>query len=132
MIDIEADEAVVTRPRERTGGVPLRSPGDATWIDVKERPMELHLKGNVVLRQDQNGTGPKSGRRIIRAAQLDYDFATDHLTAVNAEVGTVGLHPPSRIEASRIELTGFLTRQPARSPAPGSDRASHAEQSKSQ
>jgi len=132
-IDIEADKAVITPPRLRTDGIPRRSSADATWVDNDEEPMEIHFEGNVVLRQDQNGIRPRSDRRIIRATQLDYEFATDHLTAIDAKVRTFGLHAPSGIEAPRIELTGFLTQQPAaRSPAMPAARTARAGQSESQ
>ncbi len=127
VIDVEADEVTITRSCERKKNT-ARAADGATWVDDDDLPMEMRFKGNVVLLHARDGGGGGiDERRIIRGAELDYVFVTDRLTAIDATVLILRSNVPSTLEASRIELSGFLTRQPARSPAPSGDRAPHAE-----
>jgi hypothetical protein len=108
VIDVEADEiAIIRGPSEAKRR--QADHGD-TWVDDDKLPMEMHFKGNVVLRHDRDGVGQTSERRVILAAELDYDFVNDQLSATEAEILT------STIVASRIKLFRFLTQQRDHSP----------------
>ncbi|MGO9917666.1 MAG: hypothetical protein ACLQIB_23595 [Isosphaeraceae bacterium] len=108
MIDVEADEIAITRNRTEDGP---RASHNAMWVDDYELPMEMHFKGNVVLRHDRNGAGGFSERRIIRAEKLEYDFVLDQLEAIDVVILTVGVNGSSSFEATQIKLSGFLTQE---------------------
>ena len=76
---MEADEAVIKRvnPEE-----PVKPPHGETWLEEAYLPMDVHLKGNVVLSLRIAG---KVGEQTVRAAQLDYDFVTGRVVGAPAE-----------------------------------------------
>jgi lipopolysaccharide export system protein LptA len=125
MIDIEANEAEIHRPLYQRDNS-AHGASDETWVDDENRPMEIHLKGNVVVRQDPNGVRYFVDRRIIRAERVDYEFSTDRLTAINAVVITLGSHAPSEIRVDRISLPPLVPRQPVQSRTSADDSGSNA------
>jgi beta-lactamase regulating signal transducer with metallopeptidase domain len=96
-IRMEADEAVIKRgpyTDESSGG-----PRGETWFEEADLPMEVHLKGNVILR-----IAGKGEQQTFHAPDVDYDFVTDRLVALDAEleVDAPGLGTPIKISSPRI------------------------------
>jgi hypothetical protein len=125
MVDIEANEAEVHRPRYQRDNSAHEACG-WTFVDDENRPMAMHLNGNVVVRQDQNGVGYSFERRIIRAERVDYEFGTARLTAIDAIVLTLGSHAPSEIRVERISLPPLVPQQPVQSRTSADDSGSNA------
>jgi hypothetical protein len=90
--------------------------------------MEVHLEGNVILRQDEAKTPGKGDQRTIRAHELDYNFVSGRLVAINVEG-----HGPggTRFVASRLEYSRAAP-QPARSLASSEHREFRAGDAPSQ
>ena len=78
---MEADEAVIVRNVYRRKGETHSGPEGATWVEEDELPMRVHLKGEVVLHQDQETIARKGEPRTFRARELDYNFVTDRVVA---------------------------------------------------
>jgi beta-lactamase regulating signal transducer with metallopeptidase domain len=119
-VEMEADEAVIVRNLYRRKGETRSGPDGATWVEEDELPMRVQLKGNVILRQDQEKTASKGERRTLRARELDYNFVTDHVVALDAklEVATSGHAMPLEIASPRIEQFHPMVRRPNGSLAP--------------
>ncbi len=81
--------------------------------------MDVHLKGNVILR-----LAGKGEQQTVRAAEADYNFVTDRLLAVDAEleVDAPGLGTPIKIVSPRIEQFHPEVRQPDGSIVPSERR----------
>jgi beta-lactamase regulating signal transducer with metallopeptidase domain len=119
-VSMEADEAVIVRNLYRRKGETHSGPDGATWVEEDELPMRVHLKGDVILRQNQETT-PKNGKpKTFRARELDYNFVTDRVLALDAEVeeATAGAETPVKIASPRIEQFHPMVRQPDGSLAP--------------
>ncbi len=111
IIEIEAEEAIIRRGPKRTE---LQPKNGETWLDPDDLPMNVSVKGDVILRQFQQGNPGKGEQRIFRATELDYDFVTDRLEARNAEVEVLapGLLTPIKIKSPKIEQFHPLVRRP--------------------
>jgi beta-lactamase regulating signal transducer with metallopeptidase domain len=119
-VSMEADEAVIVRNLYRRKGETHSGPDEATWVEEDELPMRVHLKGDVVLRQNQE-TNAKNGKpKTFRARELDYNFVTDRVLALDAELeeATAGPETPVKIASPRIEQFHRMVRQPDGSLAP--------------
>jgi beta-lactamase regulating signal transducer with metallopeptidase domain len=126
IVSMEAEEAVIVRNLDRrnlgvaSGSQPgPPSPGSwnpdgAIWVEEDELPMQVHLKGDVILHQDQVTIAGKGEQRTIRARDLDYDFVADRVIAIGAEleVTASGLETPIKIVSPRIEQFHPSARQP--------------------
>jgi beta-lactamase regulating signal transducer with metallopeptidase domain len=115
---MEADEAVIVRYLHNRKGETVAGPSGETWVEEDELPMEVHMKGDVIFRQDQGKLAGKGVEQTVRASQLDYDFVTKRLVATDAEIVALSASglPTSTLSASRIELS--LVRKPDGSLAP--------------
>ena len=113
-IDIEAEEAFIRRGPERKEFKSGTGRNGETWVDHDEQPMNVSVKGDVILRQFQDSNPGKGEQRVFRATELDYDFVTDRLEARNAEVEVIalGLLMPIKIKSPKIEQFHPLVRQP--------------------
>ena len=113
-IEIEADEVTIRRGPDRKKFKPVTAPKGETWVDHDEQPMNVTVKGDVILRQFQQGNPGKGEQRIFRATELDYDFVTDRLEARNAEVDVLApsLPTPIKIKSPKIEQFHPLVRRP--------------------
>jgi hypothetical protein len=113
-ISMKADEAVIVRNLRRSKGETVAGPNRETWVEEDDVPMEVHLKGDVVLRQDREMIAGKGERRTIRARELDYDLVADSVLALDAEleVATHGIETPIRIVSPRILQFHPDVRQP--------------------
>jgi beta-lactamase regulating signal transducer with metallopeptidase domain len=119
-VSMEADEAVIVRNLYRRKGETHSDPDGATWIEEEELPMRVHLKGDVILRQNDETTAKNSKPRTFRARELDFNFVTDRVVAFDAELeeATPGSETPVKITSSRIEQFRRMVRQPDGSLAP--------------
>jgi beta-lactamase regulating signal transducer with metallopeptidase domain len=119
-ISMEADEAVIVRNLYRRKGETHSRPDGATWAEEDELPMRVHLKGDVILRQNQQTTAKNAEPRTFRARELDYNFVTDRVVAFDAELeeATAGAETPVKIASPRIEQFHPMVRQPDGSLAP--------------
>ena len=113
-IDIEAEEAFIRRGPERKEFKSVMGRNGETWVDPDEQPMNVSVKGDVILRQLPDSNPGKGEQRIFRATELDYDFVTDRLEARNAELEVVapGLLTPIKIKSPKIEQFHPLVGQP--------------------
>jgi beta-lactamase regulating signal transducer with metallopeptidase domain len=113
-VSMEADEAVIVRNLYRRKGETVSGPGGATWVEEEELPMEVQLKGDVILRQEQEKTPGKGEQRTFRAREIHYNFVEDHVLALRAtlEVAARGLATPIKIVSPRIEQFHPGVRQP--------------------
>jgi hypothetical protein len=116
-VSMEADEAVIVRNLYRRKGETHSDPSDpdgATWIEEDELPMRVHLKGDVILRQNDETTAKNSKPKTFRARELDFNFVTDSVVAFDAELeeATPGSETPVKITSSRIEQFRRMVRQP--------------------
>ena len=119
-IRIVADEAVIKRVQAKTNeDGSVGGPNGETWYEESDLPMDIHLKGNVILR-----LAGKGERQTIHAREADYDFVTDRLLAVEAEleVDAPGLGAPIKILSPRIEQFHPDVRQPDGSLVPSERR----------
>jgi hypothetical protein len=119
-IRIVADEAVIKRVQpKRSEDESAGGPRGETWYEESDVPMEVHLKDNVVLR-----LAGKGEQQIIHAREADYNFVTDRLLAVEAEleVDAPGLGAPIKIVSPRIEQFHPEVRQPDGSRVPSERR----------
>jgi hypothetical protein len=123
-VSIEADEAVIVRNLYRRKGDTLAGPNGETWVEEDELPMAVHLKGDVIFRQDQYKFAGMGDTRTVRARELNYDFVADRLLALNAEleVAAPGLAKPFKTVSSRIEQFHPVVRRPDGSIAPSEHR----------
>ena len=112
-IDIAAEEAEIRRGPHRALGETSGTDREM-WVEHDEQSMEAHLKGNVVVRQNQDKIAGTGEQRTIHAPQVDYDFVTDRLLATDAEleVAAPGLLTPIKVTSPRIELFHPLVRKP--------------------
>jgi beta-lactamase regulating signal transducer with metallopeptidase domain len=113
-VSMEADEAVIVRNLYRRRGETRPAPDGVTWVEEDELPMRVHLKGNVILRQNQETTAKIEKPKTFRARELDYNFVTDRVVAFDAELEEA----TRKIESPRIELLHRMVRQPDGSLAP--------------
>ena len=119
-IRIIADEAVIDRVQpERNEDEPVGGPRGETWYEDADAPMDVHLRGNVILR-----LAGKGEQQTVRAAEADYNFVTDRLLAVDAEleVDAPGLGTPIKIVSPKIEQFHPTERQPDGSLVPSQRR----------
>jgi len=125
-IEIEADEGTIRRGSDRNES-PARGPNGETWVDHDEHPMQVHLKGDVVFRWFEGKVAVKGDRPTFRAAQLDFDFVSGHLVALDTEIEVAApeLRAPIKMTCSRIELQ-VPVQQPNGSLAPAEHREIHA------
>jgi hypothetical protein len=119
-ISMEADEAVIVRNLYRRKGETHSGPDGATWVEEDELPMRVHLKGDVILCQNQETTAKNGKPKTFRARELDYNFVTDRVVAFDAELeeATAGAETPVKIASPRIEQFHPMVRQPDGSLAP--------------
>jgi hypothetical protein len=115
---MEADEAVIVRYLHNRKGKTVAGPDGETWVEEDELPMEVHMKGDVIFRQDEAKIAAKGDKQTVRASQLDFDFVTKRLMATDAEIVALSASglPTSVLSASRLELN--LARKPDDSLAP--------------
>jgi hypothetical protein len=104
---MEADEAVIVRYLHNRKGETVAGPRGETWVEEDELPMEVHMKGDVIFRQDQGKLAGKGVEQTVRASQLDYDFVTKRLVATDAEIVALSASglPTSTLSTSRIEFS---------------------------
>ena len=119
-VSMEADEAVIVRNLYRRKGETRPAPDGVTWVEEDELPMRVHLKGNVILRQNQETTAKNGKSKTFRARELDYNFVTDRVVALDAEldVAAPDLDAPVKITSARIEQFHPMVRQPDGSRTP--------------
>ena len=126
---MEANEAVIVRYLHHRKGETVAGSNGETWVEEDELPMEVHMKGDVIFRQDQGKIAGKADEQTVRASQLDYDFVTNRLVATDAEIvamSSSGL--PTSLSASQIELNlvrkpdASLATEPVTSPERGGQR----------
>jgi len=127
-IEIEADVAGIWRGPHPKKLKSVTGPKGETWVDHDELPMKVWVRGDVILRQVQDSNTGKGEQRIFRATELDYDFVTDHVIAVDAKLEVVapGLLTPIKIASPRIEQFHPLVGQPNGLLAPAEHREIHA------
>jgi beta-lactamase regulating signal transducer with metallopeptidase domain len=90
-IQMEADEATIKRVgRPRDDEHPAIGPNHETWFEEANLPMEVHLKGNAIIHQDEKRFAGKGDSRTVRGPELHYDFVTERLIAprVKPEITT--------------------------------------------
>ena len=130
-IRMAADEAVIKRVEpDRDEKEPAIGPRGETWYEEADVPMEIHLKGNVILR-----IALKGDQQTFRASVVEYDFVTERLLAIDAEleVDGPGLGTPIKIVSTTIEQFHPDVRQPDGSLVPSEHReikAGHGESPK--
>jgi len=86
-IEMEADEAVIKRVQRQNYDERAAATKGVGWIDEADLPTEVHLKGNAIIRQDQEKFAGKGHQRAVRAPQLDYDFVSGDILVPAAESG---------------------------------------------
>jgi beta-lactamase regulating signal transducer with metallopeptidase domain len=94
---LRADEALIKRVVRSSDKEQIAGPRDNTWFEEANVPMEVHLKGNTVVRQEV-AKGPGAGdAKIVRASELDYDFVTGRLEAppANRKPAASGFQAPA-------------------------------------
>jgi hypothetical protein len=114
-VSMEADEAVIVRNLYRRKGETHSGPDDeAMWVEEDELPMRVHLKGDVILRQNQDPTAKNGEPRTFHARELDYNFVTERMVALHAELeeAAPGLETPVKVASPRIEQFHPMVRQP--------------------
>lgn len=111
-VDIEADNAVIWRHPDPKKGEPVTGPHGEV-VEDPDQPMEIYLEGNVVVRQDENKFAGKADQKTFRADRLFYDFVTDRIMAIDAEVDMFapGLISPMKLKSPRIEQFRAVVRQ---------------------
>ncbi len=119
-VSMKADEAVIVRNLHRSKGETVAGPNRETWVEEDDVPMEVHLKGDVVLRQERAMIAGKGEQRTVRARELEYDLVADSVLALDAEleVAVPGIETPIRIVSPRILQFHPNVRQPNGSLAP--------------
>ncbi|MGC8640606.1 MAG: hypothetical protein ACP5XB_12090, partial [Isosphaeraceae bacterium] len=113
ILDIEAESAVIWKHPAPKKGEQLRGP-NGEWIDKPNQPMEVYLEGDVILRQDDMKTAGKGDQKTFRAKQAYYDFVTDRVVALQAEVDIFapGFIAPMKVKSPRIEQFHQIQRRP--------------------
>jgi beta-lactamase regulating signal transducer with metallopeptidase domain len=96
VVSLEADEAVIKRVKRSSDKEPIAGPRGETWFEEADVPMEVHLKGNAVVRQEVAKPGAGDAK-IVRASELDYDFVTGRLEAppANPKPAALGFPAPA-------------------------------------
>ena len=103
-VSMKADEAVIVRHPRQNKSETVAGPNREPWVEEDDVPMEVHLKGDVVLRQERDNIEGNGEHRTVRARELDYDVVADSVLALDAEleVATTGIATPTRIVSPRI------------------------------
>jgi hypothetical protein len=141
-IQMEADEAVIKRVEPQNYEERAAATKGVGWIDEADLPMEVQLKGNAIIRQDQEKFAGKGEEpTVVRASQLDFDFVTGHMVAppADSEVTVparerrnkddIKVTPRDAPQAAPVQRTlppqvisgdtSFTTRQPTSDPPSG-------------
>lgn len=89
-IDLSADMIVIWTDPASGGGL---SGGEA--IQPRERPLQVYLEGNIVIRQGEN---------VLRASQAFYDVREDRALLLNAEMRTRIAGTPAKVRVRAQQL----------------------------
>jgi hypothetical protein len=123
-IDVSADNVVIWRrddPQKKT--VTTIGPNGELIQDARQ-PLEMYLEGNVIFRQDERLVAGNGDQTVYKAQRAYYNFNTDRLIALDAEVNLYapGLLSPFRSMSPQIDQFRPLQTAPDGTPVLGPKR----------
>ena len=104
-VDLSADHAVVwTRSKEAGATAPIPEAGGEAVEQDANQELEVYLEGDVIIRNDRMQYAGSADQTMFKANSAYYDFRTERLVALDAEINIFapGLMSPIRTKSPLI------------------------------